>query len=114
MLKHPDLQKMLSSLSDRTRQIDLLLERAMKENKMPVLYKELGVDVYLDRARRLFATIQRQKGENYLPLTKLSIFIDDLLYEMKIDQEMVIRQMQGPQPNINTSAQPQPNPNFIQ
>ena len=95
MIKHPDLKKVLSSLSDRVRQIDLLIEKAMREDKMPVLYKELGVAEYLDRARRIFATIQRQKGENYPPLVKLSIFIEDVAAEMQRDQEMVINTMQG-------------------
>ena len=103
MLKHPDVKKLISSKTDRIRQVDLLLEEAMKEDKMPVLYKEFGVDVYLDRSRKMFATIQRQKGEDFKPLVKLSIFIDFLLSEMQQDQGIVVNQMsqlglQGPQP----------------
>ena len=93
MLKHPDVKKLISSRTDRIRQIDLLLEEAMRDDKMPVLYKELGIDIYLDRARKIFATIQRQRGEDYKPLTKLSIFIDDLLYEMQGDQNQVVQSL---------------------
>lgn len=90
MIKHPDIQKMLSSVADRFRAVDLIVEKAVRENTMPILFRELGVDVYLDRSRKIFATALRKNGSDFPPLVNLAIFIENLTKEVAMSQEMGI------------------------
>lgn len=87
MMKSPDIKKKLSSVTDAVESIDLAIERAIKENKKPVLYKELGVGLWLDRARKQFAQILKRSGDNDPALVPLAELIEEALFEMNKDQQ---------------------------
>ena len=57
LMESPDTSKFLSSETARTKAVDLLLDRALEKGKKPVYYPALGLDLFVDRARKLFAEI---------------------------------------------------------
>ena len=69
LLDSPDTSKFLSSEGSRLKAIDLLLDRAVESGKKPPYYPALGLDLYLDRAKKLFAEMIVEEA----PADKLSI-----------------------------------------
>ena len=57
LMESPDTAKFLNSETARTKAIDLLLDKALDKGEKPIYYPELGLDLYLDRSRKLLAEI---------------------------------------------------------
>ena len=88
LLDSPDVKKYISSKTARMKAIDLLLDRALEANKKPPYFAPLGLDMYLDRARKLFAEIIVEEGEESKKLPLLSSCIQEL--EAKVAKQTQI------------------------
>ena len=64
LLDSPDTSKYLSSETSRLRAIDLILDRALEKGKKPIYYSELGLDLFLDRSRKMLAEILIEDEES--------------------------------------------------
>lgn len=64
LMKSPDVSKFISSETARMNAIDLLLARSIKNNEKPQYHPELGLELFLDRARKLFAELIVDEGNN--------------------------------------------------
>ena len=74
LMDSPDVTKFISSETSRQRAIDLLLDRALDAEKKPVYYPALGLELYLDRARKMFAELLIEDEESpKIPLLQACI-----------------------------------------
>ena len=95
MMKHPDIQKKISSVTTRVEAVDLSIERAIKNGDKPILYKELGVEIFLDRARKQFAMLLKKEGDDYPGLVPLSEFIAETSAQMTQDENIAKQRLVG-------------------
>ena len=96
LLNSPDTNKFLNSNSARLRAVDLILDRAIEKGKKPMYHPELGLDLFLDRARKLFAEVLIEDEESpKIPLLKACIeeLTRKVAEQSKIDE--TINQMSG-------------------
>ena len=89
LLDSPDTNKFLSSETSRMKAIDLSLDRALEKNEKPIYHASLGLDMYLDRARKMFAEIIVEEGEDSSKLPLLTSCIEEL--EAKVSQQTGIQ-----------------------
>ena len=77
LIDSKDTDKLLSSETKRIQAIEIELERTIKLNKMPDLTSvaSLGIEVYLDKARKKYAEIIVEKGNEAKELEILNEFI---------------------------------------
>ena len=64
LMDSPDVSKFINSETSRQRAIDLLLDRALEKGQKPVYYPELGLELSLDRARKMFAELLIEDEES--------------------------------------------------
>ena len=64
LMESPDVQKFIGSETSRLKAIDLMLDRALDKGKKPVYYPELGLELYLDRSRKMFAELLIEDEES--------------------------------------------------
>ena len=85
LMNSPDTNKFINSETSRLKAIDLILDRAVESGKKPNYYPALGLDLYLDRARKMFAELIVDEGEDSDKLDVLSSCIEEL--ESKVSQQ---------------------------
>ena len=89
LLQSPDTNKFISSEVSRLKAVDISLDRALSKGEKPLYHKALGLDLYLDRARKLFAEmIVEGEVENEKKLNLLNSCIDEL--ESKLQEQTKI------------------------
>ena len=57
LMDSPDVSKFINSETSRMRAIDLSLDRALEKGQKPVYKPALGLELYIDRARKMYAEI---------------------------------------------------------
>ena len=57
LLESPDTDKFLSSENSRIKAVELLIERALEKGERPVFYSALGLELYLDKVRKILAEL---------------------------------------------------------
>ena len=90
LIDSPDTNKLLSSEAKRVQAIEILLEKSIKSKKLtdPLVIRVLGIEVFLDKARKLFAQIVVEEGEDSEKLTVLSEMIDELTAKVQAQAQM--------------------------
>ena len=78
MIDSPDTKKLVNSIVARTKAIELSIERALEKGSKPIFHESLGLDLTLDKARKKYAEILVEEGEEAKGLPVLSEFIDEL------------------------------------
>ena len=109
LMDSPDTDKFINSETSRMRAIDLLLDRALDKGKKPRYYPSLGLDMYLDRARKLLAQTIIE-DEDSPKITLLESCIEELTD--KVSQQTKIKdtlqQVTGGPIQPQQGGQPEP------
>ena len=64
LLDSPDVSRFISSQSSRSRAIELVIERALDKGEKPEFIPELGLDEYIDKARKQLSKVIIEGGED--------------------------------------------------
>ena len=108
LLDSADTKKLLSSESSRVRAIEIILERALKKGEKPVFYPALGLELYFDKARKMYAELIVEQGEDDPKVVLLTEFLKEM--EQKIQAQV---QIASP-PQVAPAGQQQKNDSGLQ
>ena len=87
LIDSPDTSKFMTSETSRIKAVDLLLERGLEAGKKPVYYAELGLDMYLERARKLLGELIVEDEDQ----AKIGVLIDCIReLETKVSRQTAI------------------------
>ena len=104
LFESPDVNQFMSSEISRQKAIDLLLDRALDKGENPEYYSELGLELYLDRSRKLMAQLIINM-EDDKKITIIKDFIGKLVE--KVSKQTAIKD------TINTMLEGQPGPTQV-
>ena len=108
LLNAPDIDKLLTSEASRVQAIELELERAVKSGKKPdsSVAAVLGMEMYLDKARKMYAEILVEEGSASKKIRPLSSVILEI--QQKLMRQIQAQQMaaQGNQGNSEPAPEP--------
>ena len=83
LLDSPDITRYAKSETARIKAIDILIDRALEKNSVPVFHPPLGLENTLDRARKKYAGLLIEEPDSLDKLTTLSQFVKELEDEAK-------------------------------
>ena len=109
LMDSPDIDKLLSSESSRMQAIEKELETAVKTGKKPDSAPAaiLGVEMYLDQARKMYAEILIEEGSGSKKIKPLALIIKEL--QAKLNAQLAAQQL-ADQGNAGNKEGPKPQP----
>ena len=95
LIDSPDTNKLLGSEAKRIQAVELEIERSIKTGKLtdPLVVRVLGLELFLDKARKMFAHIVVEEGSDSDKLIVLQNLIDEL--QQRLETQMQMDQIQA-------------------
>ena len=95
LIDSPDTNKLLGSEAKRIQAVELEIERSIKTGKLtdPLVVRVLGLELFLDKARKMFAHIVVEEGSDSDKLLTLQNLIAEL--QARLETQMQMDQVQA-------------------
>ena len=78
LMESPDTDKYIHSETSRLKAVDMLIDKAVDNGELPAYHPALGLDLYLDRAKKYFAELLIEDATDTKKIEIMTNFIADL------------------------------------